>query len=277
MYKDLLVYLNGSEHDDALIGFAEAFAVRHDAFLTGLFCSAIPEMMVSADVYVGGSSMIEELREQAKAEADAKVAVLSKKFAKLEPLNELRHISQYAGRMPESLTHEARLYDLTIATRSAKAEANDRAILDGLLFNSGRGCLFVPEKPKTDVNFDTVVVGWRNTAEATRAVAAAMPILANAKKVIVAMVIEKGAPELNHEMPGADISRHLGRHGAEVELRQITGWSNAGAALLNEIEMNQAGLLVMGGYGHSRMRERILGGATHEVLGALDIPVLMAH
>ncbi len=277
MYKDLLVYLNGSENDAGLIGFAEALAVRHEAFLTGLFCSAIPEVLVSGDAYMAGAGMVEDLRAQAKEEADEKETALRARFDGLEALSEFRRLDQFAGRMPASVTQEARVYDLTIATRTGDDHFQDQAVLDSLLFNSGRGCLFVPKNPKADVNFETVVVGWRNTPEATRAIAAAMPLLAQAKKVVVAMVIEKGAPEHNHEMPGADISRHLGRHGAQVELRQITGWSNPGAALLNEIEMNEAGLLVMGGFGHSRLRERILGGATHEVLGALDIPVLMAH
>ena len=78
-------------------------------------------------------------------------------------------------------------------------------------------------------------------------------------------------------MPGADIARHLDRHGINVELRQISGWSNPAEALLNEAEKSGAQMIVMGGYGHSRFREWVLGGVTRDILKVATVPVLLAH
>lgn len=277
MYKDLLVYLNGTKEDNSALAFAEHLAVSQNAFLTGLLCTPLPEIPMMGEFDVSSAGFIQEMRDKAKKEGDVVEEAMRAKFKQLEPLNELRRLDGFVGTMGKTLAREARVYDLTIAIRDTKLAPDQRGVLDALLFTSGRACIFVPENGTPRAAIDTIVVGWRNTPESARAVAAAMPLLVAAKKVIVALVIEHGAPEHNSEMPGADIARHLGRHGAEVELRQITGWSDPGAALLNEVEMNDADLLVMGGYGHSRLRERVLGGATREVLADVSIPLLMAH
>jgi nucleotide-binding universal stress UspA family protein len=276
MYEDLLVYLKGGKADAPLLTFAENIAQSQKAFLTGLFCSVIPEM-VAGEFDISGATLIQQLRDDAAKEGDASEKELQALFKNLEPLNELRRINAFSSQAANAIAKEARTYDLVIASRSSDQPSHERHVLESLLFNTGRGCLFVPEGKPVDANLDTVLVGWRNTAESAHAVAAAMPFLKAAKKVIVALVIEHGAPEHDGEMPGADIARHLGRHGANVELRQVTGWTSPGAALMNEVEMNDAKLIVMGAYGHSRFRERILGGATEDVLGAAEVPVLMAH
>jgi nucleotide-binding universal stress UspA family protein len=85
------------------------------------------------------------------------------------------------------------------------------------------------------------------------------------------------APEQEGHEPGADIARHLDRHGVRVEIRHVTGWSDPAEALLNETQKAAADLIVMGGYGHSRFREWILGGMTRDVLSLANVPVLLAH
>ena len=99
-----------------------------------------------------------------------------------------------------------------------------------------------------------------------------------AKQVYVAMATEDGPPEDEGAMPGADISRYLTRHGLHrrTAVRCPAGPMSA-EALLNEVEKTEADLLVMGGYGHSRFREWVLGGATRDILTRAEMPVLIAH
>jgi nucleotide-binding universal stress UspA family protein len=110
-----------------------------------------------------------------------------------------------------------------------------------------------------------------------RAAAEALPFLQRADQVIVGIVEEQGAAEQFGEAPGADIARYLSRHGVPAEIRPINGWSRAGEALLNEARHTGAEMIVMGGYGHSRFREWILGGATRQILSHAPVPVLTAH
>ena len=121
------------------------------------------------------------------------------------------------------------------------------------------------------------MVCWNGSREAARAVAEAMPILEVAKNVIVVMVDDTPSPEEEGWEPGADISRHLNRHGVKVELRHVAEWVHIHSAILDEAGRSGADLLVMGAFSHSRLRQLILGGVTKFVFEQSTLPVLMAH
>jgi len=274
--KDLLVFLDGTSSDESRIAQAEALASRQDAFLTGLFCNALPEVMFASEAGMASIDVVSQMQDSSRAEGDAKAEALATRFSRLSVLNEIRRFDVYSSQMGLTLANEARTADVFIASRPYGHYNSHAEALEQVLFNSGRACLFVPPvgDPKP---FDTVVLAWRNSREAARAVSEAMPILTKAKQVIVAMATEDGPPEEEGSMPGADISRYLTRHGANVELRTLAKWNHVGEALLNEVERAGADLLVMGGYGHSRFREWVLGGATRDILTRAEIPVLIAH
>jgi nucleotide-binding universal stress UspA family protein len=104
-----------------------------------------------------------------------------------------------------------------------------------------------------------------------------MPFMKCADQVVVALVDEDGSPtELGIE-PAADIARHLDRHRAPLEVRHLPKWDRAADALLNEAKMIGADLIVVGGYGHSRLREWLLGGTTRDLLTDSRVPLLVAH
>lgn len=277
MIKDLLVYLDGGKQDEVRLAHAEQIAARHQAFLTGLYCNIVPEMMIAGDPGMTAGQVIVDMQNAAISSGDKVEAKLKKRFAKLAANNELRRVDVFASQARNVVAAEARRADLFVATRPYGQFATNPELMEAVLFNSGRGCLFVPPDimPKGDI--DTVLVAWRNTCEATRALSEATPILREAKKVIVGIVVEDGPPEKEGEMPGADIARHLDRHGVGVELRHITGWDNPSEAILNEAEKSGAQMIVMGGYGHSRFREWVLGGVTRDILKVAQVPVLMAH
>jgi nucleotide-binding universal stress UspA family protein len=122
-----------------------------------------------------------------------------------------------------------------------------------------------------------VLIAWKNTREAAVATAAAIPVLQAAAQVTVAVVEEDGASEERGEAVDEDIGRYLSRHGIRGEVRLVDGWSNVPAAILHEAGKVSADLIVLGAYGHSRLREWALGGATRDVLSQATVPVFTAR
>jgi nucleotide-binding universal stress UspA family protein len=123
-----------------------------------------------------------------------------------------------------------------------------------------------------------VLVGWDASREATRAVHDAMPLLAGASSVTVITIDAKETEDGHGEIPGADIALHLARHGVSANVeRTVSADVGIGNTLLSRANDLEADLLVMGAYGHSRVHELLLGGATRTVLAGMTLPVLMAH
>ncbi len=144
---------------------------------------------------------------------------------------------------------------------------------EGALFHSRRPALLVPRALQATA-FDSILIGWNGSAEAAAAVAGALPLLARAKAVGVFVAGEKGeeaqAPD--------DLLGYLGWHGIAATPRLVkTSSGSVGAELVREAERQGAGLIVMGAYTHSRVRELIFGGATSHVLSHTSVPLLMAH
>jgi nucleotide-binding universal stress UspA family protein len=171
----------------------------------------------------------------------------------------------------------ARRCDLSIV-RQANPDAvgPEELMIEAALFRSGRPVLIVPYIQRSGMKLDRVMVCWDRSRNAARAIGDAMPFLKLARSIDV--VVVETEKRNGDEIPGAEITRHLARHGLDVELKSI-GSSNADAAsaILNHASDVSAGLIVMGGYGHSRLREIILGGVTREVLSAMTVPTLMSH
>lgn len=274
--KDLLVHLDGTAEDSTRLDHAEALASAHDAFLTGLFCNTLPDVLVGGDAGFPATQVVVQLQTDAIASGDKAQAELKDRFSRLGVLNELRRLDVFASQAGHVLTEEARTFDVFIATRPYNHPGANPEPLESVLFHSGRATYFVPPASKARP-IETILIGWRNTQESARAVAEAMPFLAKASKVIVAMIKEDASSEEDRTSPGSDIARHLDRHGIDTELRELTGWSSPAEALLNESQKAGADVLVMGGYGHSRFRQWVLGGVTRYVLSTAEIPVLVAH
>ena len=148
-------------------------------------------------------------------------------------------------------------------------------LADSVVLGAGGPVLVWPYAGSFSVNAETVMLAWNSTREAKRALSDALPLMRQASKVIV-LGIDTGDGK---HIPGADVSTYLARHGVSAEARHTVSSSDLGAsdALLSEISDHGAGLLVMGGYGHHRMREVLLGGVTRDILRQMTVPVLMSH
>jgi len=277
MIKDILVYLDGSKEDEVRLSYAVPIAEQHEAMLTGLLCVEIPDVISAGDGVFSAGRVAAELQAQANEQGDAVEELLKAKFGKLDVRNELRRIDTLGSQMGAAIADEARVADVFVATRPYGHYSEQPELFEKILFSSGRACLFVPPAIPANEPFTDIVVGWRNSRETARVVADAIPFLQKAKKVTLAMVTDGEATEELGIEPGADMARHLDRHGVNVEVRNIAGWDNAGEALLNEIERTDANMFVIGGYGHSRFREWVLGGVTRDVLTKAEVPILMAH
>ncbi len=146
-----------------------------------------------------------------------------------------------------------------------------------VVLNSGRPVLVVPHAGKAEGNFRRPLVAWDGGLAASRAIAGALPLLAQAETTDV-LVFDTGDQKDAHgEQPGADLALYLARHGVKVNVieRRIAG--GTGEALLSAAADLGSDLIVMGAYGHTRFREVVLGGVTRTVLESMTVPVLMAH
>lgn len=180
----------------------------------------------------------------------------------------------YASLQSEGLIGEARLHDLTIMPMAK--DVATQSVSQDLVFGSGRPVLLLPDEVAGPMNFETIVVAWDNSRVATRTVADAVPFLQNATSVRLLTVTGEKPLE---EDASRGIVRNLKLHGitATVDSEPMIGFEGAGAAILRYCKRTDAGLLVMGAYGHSRIRDFIVGGATRTMLAGVPLPILLAH
>jgi nucleotide-binding universal stress UspA family protein len=276
MIRDIAIYLDGSSEDDQRIEYAARLARMLDAHLTGLVANVMFEMPVAFD----GASVV-SIPDVILAENDAQAAKrVERARMKLDETglrNELRRVDAFPGEMASALTRHVRTSDLFVGSLPHHRSATEREVSQAVLFDSGRACLFVPPGHEVPAKIDTALVAWKETREAARAVAEALPLLEHASTVVLAVVEEHGAAEQFGDDVTAYIGRYLSRHGIKADIRKINGWESASEALANEQRQVMADLVVMGGYGHSRFREWAIGGVTRDFLSSASVPVLMAH
>jgi nucleotide-binding universal stress UspA family protein len=278
MIRDILVHLDGSSADETSILHAEAIAGPFDARVIGLLTNIVPTPMMPAVDGLAAVSILEENQREAEEAGNAHAMRLEQRLSTLAVPAELRRLDLFADATWSAVARQARACDLFVAQRPYGDDGTSRwpEVVEAARFGSGRGVYVVPPEARVR-EIEIALVAWNDTREAARAVAEAMPLLRRAKQVIVATVDTAGPPEADGKEPGADIARHLDRHGAKVELRHVPEWREVSRALLNEIEKSGADLAVLGAYGHSRLREWVLGGATRDFLTFCPVPMIMAH
>ncbi|WP_043621388.1 universal stress protein [Ensifer sp. ZNC0028] len=179
----------------------------------------------------------------------------------------------------DEIGERARYADLTLVGDGLMLDPELRSrTIDGALFNSARPVLVLPKGKPARLDPKTVVLAWNSRLEAARAVREALDLLKGAKIVHVTMVDPRSAYGKNGEEPGADIAGYLARHGVSVSVERLPSGGHRVDDVINRFASDVAAdLIVMGAYGHSRMRERVFGGVTRSMLENAVVPVLMAH
>jgi nucleotide-binding universal stress UspA family protein len=181
-----------------------------------------------------------------------------------------------AGDESQCLAAHGRTADLTVLGRAHDGERVALHLMEAVLLDSGRPLLIAPEIAPPSVGHH-IAIAWKDTAEAARAVAAALPLLARAETVTVVAVQESSDTHSDSDS-GKRLCQALRWHNPATTLRVLPRSNHDPVeALLSAVEADGADLLVMGGYSHSRMREAMFGGFTRRVLLAAALPVLMAH
>jgi nucleotide-binding universal stress UspA family protein len=277
--RDILVHLDATPRTAARLDVAAQLAQRLQAHLTGLFVLDIP-IPAFAGGEVAGAAAVADLIEAMRADGlkdAAKVEAAFRETLRREGLAGEWRLAE--GITAGQLALQGRYADLIVAGQTEPEESTvGNAAIEAALFQTGRPVLVVPRAGTVTGLGKRVLVGWNASREASRALHDALPLIAGAESVTVLTINAEPGADSHGEEPGADIARHLARHGLKVTVRRIVGAEiGAGDMLLNEAADLGADLLVMGGYGHSRFREFMLGGATRTLLGQMTVPVLMSH
>ena len=262
------------------IAFASALAERFSAHLIGLYLLPTPEAPRHLGYYDPAllDPFFAELGEKARSAA-FKVREAFGHATGLRGLSaEWREIPE--GPDADPALH-ARYADLVILGQLDPDRAETVLIRprpEQVALASGRPVLIVPYAGHFDNVGRRVLIAWSATREAARAVSDAMPLLTSAELVTVLTIDAREGPQAHGELPGADIAVHLARHGVKADIeRTVSAGLPVGEALLSRAADLGADLIVMGAYGHSRVREVLLGGATRSVLRSMTVPVLMSH
>lgn len=278
-FKDLMVHVESGAGNFQRSQYAVAFAAAHQAHLTAI--AFAPNAIVPT---YGEPGIIAPLPQSyfddLKIAAQQALDMIAQEAGHAGVAIETRLIEGMAGDLPQLLSVEARWFDLTIfgQPRGDALWSNRGEAISRLLMTSGRPVLIVPHTGAVYAGIDTVLAAWDGSAEASRSLHDAMPLLAGARRVLLYVGDADERRELHGDLPGADIARHLARHGVTVDARAAhSDELSIGELLLNRAENESAALIVMGGFHHSRLRELLIGGVTKTVLEQMSVPVFMSH
>ncbi|RJF75807.1 universal stress protein [Rhodopseudomonas palustris] len=274
MIKDLIVNLESNAARDRVVDVALAIARAFDAHVSGV-CFAY-DSLPSFTMPDFPSEVLTKML--AANEAAARLAVERFETAcKREGVSAAHHLLETpygtSGRFPKM----ARRFDLSVIMQSDPENGDNDVLIEQVLFDSGRPVLIVPYIQKDAVKLDRVVCCWDGSRAATRAINDARPFLRRAAVVELLIVRDQKVRD-DSELRGIEMANHLARHGIKLDIKVITA-PDIGVAgtILSHVADTAADLLVMGGYGHSRLREFVLGGVTREMLASMTVPVVMSH
>ena len=276
-YKTILVHCDVNPKLSQRLEVAVELAQRFGAYLVGVHVQVPIDFPAFSGGVVPTFDLFAAYEASAKAEYDA-AADAFEDAIKGSRLATERRLAK--GHHEDELVIQARYADLLIL---GQTEPNRETLTSGdlpetLAISSGRATLVVPHIGVRSNPGNSIMLCWNASRESARAAAEALPFLVSAEKVVVLIVDTKSIGSGHGPEPGADVAAWLARHGVNVTVqRDVAADTDVGSVILSRAADHDIDLIVMGIYGHSRLREVILGGASRTLLSSMTVPVLMAH
>jgi nucleotide-binding universal stress UspA family protein len=279
--KTILAHLSDAKRAPQVLAAAARLAAVFDAHLVGLH--VVPAPYVPIAPYGDATGEIIEIESRAlEAQAEAIVSLFNGSDAGRGGRSEMRRIEAHLGPVADIVTLHARTADLAVLAQpepGIRFDYRPTDIAEDVMIGSGRPVLLVPERGADGIVGGRVVIAWNGSREASRAVFDALPVLVRAREVRVITIETVRPPGGERGEEARDIAAALVRQGVKAVTATALVRRNASIAdeIMARVKELGGDLLVMGGYGHARLREAIFGGATIDVLARMAVPVLMSH
>ena len=280
LFKSFLTFVDGSEASALRLRTACTMAECHNAHLTAVALTRHPSFHIGYQSVAASKVYFEELQnahDQARELSNKAKATMRASGQS----GEVRWGSDTASGLAEIAAIHARYADLTMVGQPVSDDtfqALTEAVLQGVLFDSGRATVVIPNGWNRGAFGRRILVAWDPVRQAARALADALPFIAESEAVTVAMVDPEPDPSRYGDEPGADLAASLSRHGVPVTIDRLANTPGGVAkAIRDHAEASGSDLIVMGGYGHSQWRQSLIGGITQAMIHDTEVPVLMAH
>jgi nucleotide-binding universal stress UspA family protein len=274
---EIVVFIDGHTETAGILEFSGMLAEEHGARLISVFMQPEPAV-TPAETFARGKGM-RSVIEVHRAQLEGMEAEHRAQFEHIVRRHGIRSEWRSLPYLSSEVGVHAYYADLVVIARPEPAgqTADPPDLAESLVLTSGRPIIVFPPGG-TVSRVRRILVGWNARREAIRAVADALPLLVKAEAVELLVVDHQRRPAGHGQEPGADMARHLARHGAQVEIRRLSsGGQDVGRLLLSEAAAFSADLVVMGAYGHSHLSEWMFGGVTRTVLREAGLPVLMSR
>jgi len=276
-YRTILVHCDADPTAAHRLAIAAELAQRHNARLVGVHVRPPFDTPAFVDGTVPMDTLFAAYEKVVGANAEAAVAAFAKAIKGLHLASEWRVVD---GHAPEQLAIQARYADLMVLgqTDPRSETPTPPGLPESVVLATGRPVLVVPYIGAAAGPARTVMLCWNASRESARAAADALPFLQAAEKVIVLVVDPEVSADGHGQEPGADVAVWLARHGVKVTVqRDVAADAEIGEVILSRAADHGVDLIVMGIYGHSRLREMVLGGVSRTLLSSMTVPVLMSH
>lgn len=280
MFRNILVHIPSERSIRPVIDVAVSLAIARRSHLDAVAVGY--ETMGAAGMVVDGygaavAGVMDVEREQALKRAAAAISVfeIEAKLANIAYIT--RTLAAIPAEAGATMAELARLYDLTVVLQPEGSHFSyDNIVPEAVLFDSGGPMLMVPYIHKGPLDARHVGIAWDGSRSAARALRDALPFLRDAEAVTVISVNEDR--QAAGEASSDHVASHLARRGIKSHVERLTGDRDSIQGIVLSVATdNNIGLLVMGGYGHSRLKEWVLGGVTREIFDSTTVPVLMSH